>query len=127
MSTCVRAARNARDRRPRLRARAWAPVVLRGAPCLQWPVAEHELIRRSYSRDVRGRTLCLQINWKHGVNALPPAEHDGPGRVSIILWGNAKQAIEEAGSPPLVVNNHGPSQHGAPHGGGGGHGGRGAR
>ncbi|KAG8466432.1 hypothetical protein KFE25_002188 [Diacronema lutheri] len=69
----------------------------------------------------------VNINWKHGVNALPPAEHDGPGRVSIILWGNAKQAIEEAGSPPLVVNNHGPSQHGAPHGGGGGHGGRGAR
>lgn len=65
--------------------------------------------------------LPAQINWKHGVNALPPSEHGGPGRVSIILWGDAKQAIEEAGSPPLIVNSHGPTPHGPPPRGGEGH------
>ena len=29
------------------------------------------------------------ILWKHGVNALPPEEQDGKGRISIILWGLA--------------------------------------
>jgi hypothetical protein len=42
------------------------------------------------------------IHWKHGINALPPAEHDGKGRISIILWGYAKNVIEEDGSPPLL-------------------------
>ena len=42
------------------------------------------------------------ILWKHGINALPPQEQDGKGRVSIILWGLAKEAIEEEGSPPLL-------------------------
>ena len=42
------------------------------------------------------------IHWKHGINALPPSEHDGKGRISIILWGFAKSVIEEEGSPPLL-------------------------
>ena len=42
------------------------------------------------------------IHWKHGINALPPQEQDGKGRISIILWGLAKSAIEEDGSPPLL-------------------------
>ncbi|GFH60414.1 hypothetical protein CTEN210_16890 [Chaetoceros tenuissimus] len=42
------------------------------------------------------------ILWKHGVNALPPDEQDGKGRISIILWGLASKAIEEDGSPPLL-------------------------
>ena len=42
------------------------------------------------------------ILWKHGVNALPPAQQDGKGRISIILWGLAQNAIEEEGSPPLL-------------------------
>lgn len=56
------------------------------------------------------------------MNALPPSEQKGPGRVSIILWGNAKQAIEEEGSPPLIINSHGPTQHGPHRGGEGNHG-----
>lgn len=42
------------------------------------------------------------IHWKHGINALSPEEQDGKGRISIILWGLAKSAIEEEGSPPLL-------------------------
>lgn len=42
------------------------------------------------------------ILWKHGINALPPDEQDGKGRISIILWGLAQNAIEEIGSPPLL-------------------------
>jgi hypothetical protein len=42
------------------------------------------------------------INWKHGINALPPSEQNGKGRISIILWGNASKAIDEEGSPPLL-------------------------
>ena len=42
------------------------------------------------------------ILWKHGVNALAPAEQDGKGRISIILWGLAQDVIEEEGSPPLL-------------------------
>ena len=49
----------------------------------------------SFGRDVN-------ILWKHGVNALAEEEQDGRGRVSIILWGLAKNVIEEDGSPPLL-------------------------
>jgi hypothetical protein len=42
------------------------------------------------------------ILWKHGVNALPPEEQDGKGRISIILWGLAQDAIEEPNSPPML-------------------------
>lgn len=42
------------------------------------------------------------IHWKHGINALPPDEHNGKGRISIILWGFAKNVIEEDNSPPLL-------------------------
>jgi hypothetical protein len=50
----------------------------------------------SFGRDVN-------IQWKHGVNALPDEEQDGRGRVSIILWGMA-DVVEEKNSPPMVCN-----------------------
>jgi hypothetical protein len=34
----------------------------------------------AFSKDVN-------INWKHAINALPEEEHNGKGRISIILWG----------------------------------------
>lgn len=53
------------------------------------------------------------IHWKHGVNALSPDEQDGKGRISIILWGLAKSAIEEEGSPPLLgADGKGPHANG---------------
>lgn len=52
----------------------------------------------SFGRDVN-------IQWKHGVNALPEEEQDGRGRISIILWGLAQDVIEEANSPPMVNNS----------------------
>jgi hypothetical protein len=66
---------------------------------------------------------------QHGVNALPPQEQDGKGRISIILWGLASKVIEEDGSPPLLGSdgkgphaNHNkrPFGHGHGHRGGGG-------
>ena len=72
----------------------------------------------------------VNILWKHGVNALPPEEQDGKGRISIILWGLARDVVEEEGSPPLLGSDgQGPhassSNHhrrGGGHHGGGGHG-----
>jgi len=52
----------------------------------------------SFGRDVN-------INWKHGVNALPSSEHNGKGRISIVIWGLVEGALEEEGSPPMVVNS----------------------
>lgn len=52
----------------------------------------------SFGRDVN-------INWKHGVNALPEDEQSGQGRLSIVLWGMCKDVIEEKGSPPLLTDN----------------------
>ena len=49
----------------------------------------------SFGRDVN-------INWKHGVNALKAEDQDGKGRISIILWGLAQNVVEEEGSPPLL-------------------------
>lgn len=49
----------------------------------------------SFGRDVN-------IRWKHGINALKPEEQDGKGRISIILWGLAQNAVDEEGSPPLL-------------------------
>jgi hypothetical protein len=40
----------------------------------------------SFGRDVN-------IHWKHGINALPKEEHDGNGRVSIILWGRVDDDV----------------------------------
>ena len=42
------------------------------------------------------------LSSQHGVNALPPDEQDGKGRISIILWGLTENVIEEEGSPPLL-------------------------
>jgi hypothetical protein len=48
----------------------------------------------------------VNIHWKHGINAV--LEHDGKGRISIILWGLIN-AVEEEGSPPLLGSDgHGP-------------------
>ena len=52
----------------------------------------------SFGRDVN-------INWKHGVNALPDDEQDGKGRISIILWGLAPNVIEEDNSPDMLNDN----------------------
>ena len=54
----------------------------------------------SFGRDVN-------INWKHGINALPieEQEQDSRGRVSIILWGLVGNIVEEGGSPPMLNDN----------------------
>jgi len=52
----------------------------------------------SFGRDVN-------IKWKHGVNALPRSEWTGFGRISIIVWGKARDVVEEEGSPGLLTND----------------------
>eukprot|EP01038_Epipyxis_sp_PR26KG_P010839 gene10839-14550_t len=52
----------------------------------------------SFGRDVN-------INWKHGINALPDEQQDGHGRVSIILWGLCPNVVEEPNSPPMLCDN----------------------
>lgn len=52
----------------------------------------------------------VNINWKHGVNALSRAEQEvlgAKGRISIILWGLQEPAnvVEEEGSPGLLTND----------------------
>ncbi|KDO30740.1 hypothetical protein SPRG_04641 [Saprolegnia parasitica CBS 223.65] len=47
----------------------------------------------------------VNINWKHGVNALAPQVFCGKGRISIILWGLAQDVIEEPESPALLTND----------------------
>eukprot|EP00439_Symbiodinium_sp_Y106_P016912 s485_g2.t1 len=37
----------------------------------------------------------INMNWKHGINALPPEKHNQLGRISIILWGWTELAAEE--------------------------------
>ena len=44
------------------------------------------------------------IVWQHGINALPDEEQDGKGRISIILWGLCKSAVDELGSPPMLTD-----------------------
>lgn len=54
----------------------------------------------SFGRDVN-------IKWKHGVNAVPLEQRDGRGRISIILFGKLRRAIDEEGSPALLSNDGG--------------------
>jgi hypothetical protein len=72
----------------------------------------------SFGRDVN-------INYKHGVNALPVEEQDGKGRISIILWGLAPNCVEEDNSPPVLTDNTRGGGHSVHHPrGGGGRGGK---
>lgn len=57
----------------------------------------------SFGRDVN-------INWKHGVNALPEHLQTGKGRISIVLWGMCHDVVEEDNSPTMV-NNRRPGGH----------------
>ena len=68
----------------------------------------------SFGRDVN-------INWKHGINALEESAKDGKGRISIVLWGLVLNTVEEEGSPPMVNNrdNHGGYDHSRGHRDGG--------
>lgn len=76
----------------------------------------------SFGRDVN-------INWKHGINALSEGEQegvDGKGRVSIILWGLAGNCVEEDNSPPMLpYNGHSGGARGQHGGSGRGNGGGG--
>lgn len=54
--------------------------------------------------------IIVNINWKHGVNALSMEERvsdpqKNKGRISIILWGLCEETIEEADSPPMLTDN----------------------
>jgi hypothetical protein len=44
----------------------------------------------------------VNIRWKHGLPVGLLEDEDGRGRISIIVWGLARDVIEEEGSPALV-------------------------
>jgi len=48
----------------------------------------------------------VNIRWQHGINALPADEQSGKGRISIILWGLSSLAVEEAGSPAMLLDSY---------------------
>lgn len=52
----------------------------------------------SFGRDVN-------IQWKHGINALPPDKREGYGRISVVVFGKLRHAIEESDSPTLLSND----------------------
>jgi hypothetical protein len=58
---------------------------------------------------ITSHVISANIIWKHGLNALPEDQQKtGKGRVSIILWGQVSDVIEEAGAPPMVpAHSHG--------------------
>jgi hypothetical protein len=64
---------------------------------------------RPTAAQVSSNVVSANIIWKHGVNALAEDQQKtGKGRVSIILWGQVSDVIEEAGSPPMVpAHSHG--------------------
>lgn len=64
----------------------------------------------------------VNIRFQHGINAVPADEQEGKGRISIILWGLSNLAVEEAGSPSMLVDSSGPKGKGKGDGKGKGHG-----
>jgi hypothetical protein len=67
--------------------------------------SNHLAVRMSFPQTNNGVFALgrdVNIHWKHGINAPPPSEQDGKGRISIIFWRLAKNAIEEVGSPLLL-------------------------
>jgi hypothetical protein len=48
---------------------------------------------------------AVNIQWMHGINAVPKNEQTQEGRISIIIWGFAKNVIPEAKEPSIIENN----------------------
>ena len=48
---------------------------------------------------------AVNINWMHGINAIHKREQTNEGRISIIVWGWAKNTIQEPNEPRLLENN----------------------
>ncbi len=46
----------------------------------------------------------VNIRWQHGVNAIPEEKQIGAGRISIVLWGNAKNTDLSESALPLIDN-----------------------
>jgi hypothetical protein len=81
------------------------PEHLQHDPQFQWYQKQHPPVHMYFPQTNNGVFTFgrdVNIHWKHGVNALPPSEQSGKGRISIILWGLAKNVVEEEGSPPLL-------------------------
>tara|TARA_B100002051_G_C16588062_1_gene561240 strand:- start:71 stop:790 length:720 start_codon:yes stop_codon:yes gene_type:complete len=48
---------------------------------------------------------AVNINWLHGINAIPPNEQTKHGRISIIVWGSTRKLIKEPNEPRLLEDN----------------------
>ena len=52
----------------------------------------------SFGRDVN-------IRYMHGINAISEEEQTGEPRISIVVWGLARNVVEETDSPPILEDN----------------------
>ncbi|KAG7342962.1 hypothetical protein IV203_020907 [Nitzschia inconspicua] len=114
-----------------------APEHLQNDPDFQYYQKQHPACRMYFPQTNNGVFTFgrdVNIRWKHGVNALPESEQSNKGRISIILWGLARNVVDEPNSPPLLGSdgqgphaNHNNNNHRDRHNHGhrgGGHGGR---
>merc|ERR1712224_697819 len=48
---------------------------------------------------------AVNIQWMHGINALPRDKKTNEGRISIIVWGLTKKLIDEPNEPKILEDN----------------------
>lgn len=48
---------------------------------------------------------AVNIQWMHGINALPKDKQTNEGRISIIVWGLTKKMIDEPNEPGILEDN----------------------
>lgn len=48
---------------------------------------------------------AVNINWLHGINAIPKHEQTDGGRISIIVWGFTTKLVSEPNEPDILEDN----------------------
>lgn len=48
---------------------------------------------------------AVNIQWLHGINAIPKAEQTSQGRISIIVWGLTRKLVSEPNEPGILEDN----------------------
>jgi len=48
---------------------------------------------------------AVNIQWLHGINAIPKEDQTSEGRISIIVWGFTSKLVEEPNEPKILQDN----------------------
>lgn len=48
---------------------------------------------------------AVNIQWMHGINAIPKSDQTNEGRISIIVWGYTNKLVDEPNEPKMLENN----------------------